>query len=101
MKHALLMLSVVVLLLGTTAARADVIHSDYDPGGTYYGGLEGWFNYGGVYSISAAVPGVASSDWMKVQLSQQYWGVRSRARAGRFQRCPSALGMTLQASTSM
>jgi hypothetical protein len=54
-------------------ARADVIHSDYDPGGTYFGGTEGWFNYDGLPGFTTSTPAGGSTLWLDVKPSQ-YWG---------------------------
>ncbi len=52
---------------------ADVIHSDFDPGGTYYGGTEGWFNYAGLPGFTTSTPTGGSTLWLDV-IPQQYWG---------------------------
>lgn len=49
------------------------VHSDFDPGGTYFGGDEGWFNYDGNPGFGIATPAGSSTQWLAVQ-PQQYWG---------------------------
>lgn len=54
-------------------APASVVHSDFDPGGTYYGGTEGWFNYSGMPVFTTSTPAGGSTLWLEVK-PQQYWG---------------------------
>jgi len=54
-------------------AAGEVVHSDFDPGGTYFGGIEGWFNYSGMLSFGTATPAGGSTLWLDVK-PQQYWG---------------------------
>jgi hypothetical protein len=49
------------------------IHSDFDPGGTYFGGIEGWFNYSGNPGFATATPAGGSTLWLGVK-PQQYFG---------------------------
>ncbi len=60
------------LTLSCGSAWAEV-HSDFDPGGTYFGGTEGWFNYSGNPGFATATPAGGSTLWLGVQ-PQQYFG---------------------------
>jgi hypothetical protein len=65
------------MLLGVTLmsgpALAAVVHSDFDPGGTYFGGVEGWFNYDGNPGFATSTPAGGSTNWLGVKPGQ-YWG---------------------------
>jgi hypothetical protein len=60
-------------VLTAGVACGSVIHSDFDPGGTYYGGIEGWFNYSGMPGFITSTPAGGSTVWLDVK-PQQYWG---------------------------
>ncbi|QEG37235.1 PEP-CTERM sorting domain-containing protein [Bythopirellula goksoeyrii] len=63
------------VLLSGSNLRAEV-QSDFDPGGTYFGGTEGWFNYGGSLGPNpptTTTPTGGTTLWMEVQ-PQQYYG---------------------------
>jgi hypothetical protein len=65
----------VALLSAVPAASAPaaVMISDFDPGGTYYGGIEGWFNYSGMpYLSTEASPPGGSTNWLAVGPTQYY-----------------------------
>lgn len=66
-------LAVLVLTLIGGHAVGSVVHSDFDPGGTYFGGTEGWFNYGGMPVFTSSTPTGGSTLWLEVK-PQQYWG---------------------------
>ena len=60
-----------VAINGTTSWAK--VHSDFDSGGTYYGGEQGWFNYDGNPDFGIGTPAGASTQWLAVR-PQQYWG---------------------------
>ena len=64
------------LLNGPTVAN--VIHSDFDPGGTYYGGTEGWFNYAGNPGFATATPTGGSTLWLEVKPNQYSGNITSQ-----------------------
>lgn len=66
-----------VLTLCTGSLRAE-IHSDFDPGGTYFGGTEGWFNYAGLEDFATATPTGGSTLWLRVKPYQYYGQVTSQ-----------------------
>lgn len=65
-------IAVGLTLLGGQAL-ANTVQSDFDPGGTYYGGTEGWFNYGGMPDFAIATPAGGATNWLGVK-PQQWWG---------------------------
>ena len=62
------------LMLLSSHGLAAVVHSDFDPGGTYYGGAEGWFNYSGMAGFTTSTPAGGSSLWLDVETYQYYSG---------------------------
>jgi len=58
------------MLLAGVQAGAAVVVSDFDPGGTYYGGTEGWFPYGTEGMSTVAAPTGGTSTWGDVNASQ-------------------------------
>jgi hypothetical protein len=66
-------MAVLALALVGGPALASVVHSDFDTGGTYFGGTEGWFNYSGMPVFTTSTPTGGSTLWLEVQ-PQQYWG---------------------------
>jgi hypothetical protein len=71
-KCLLTVMAQALMLLGSHGLAA-VTHSDFDPGGTYYGGTEGWFNYDGMLGFTTSTPTGGSTLWLDV-IPQQYWG---------------------------
>ena len=61
------------MLLGGTAAKAALVQSDFDPGGTYYGGVEGWFNYGAAGLGTIANPTGGTTTWADIHSTNQYY----------------------------
>jgi len=66
-----------VLASCTGPLRAE-IHSDFDAGGTYFGGTEGWFNYAGLPDFSTATPTGGSTQWLRVKPNQYYGQITSQ-----------------------
>ena len=63
-----------VLVFGAVNAGADVMLSDFDTGGPFYGGVQGWFGYGDAAAVSTIVnPTGGNSTWM-VKSPGQYYG---------------------------
>lgn len=53
---------------------AGLMHSDFDEGGTYFGGVEGWFNYAGLPFVGiVSEPLGQPTNWLSVK-PNQYWG---------------------------
>ena len=71
-KCLLSVMALTLMFLGSHSLAA-VMHSDFDPGGTYFGGTEGWFNYSGLPGFTTSTPAGGSSLWLDV-IPQQYWG---------------------------
>ncbi|HUO08230.1 MAG TPA: PEP-CTERM sorting domain-containing protein [Phycisphaerae bacterium] len=65
-----------ILSLGTSRAHASVLINDFDSG-TYVGGVDGWFSYGGNsanYPQKIASPTGGTSTWLAIRPSSQYYG---------------------------
>jgi hypothetical protein len=90
-----LAISLSMALLSATAT-ADVLHSDFDPGGNYNGGTEGWFNYGGMPVFTPSTPPGESSQWLEVKPQQYYGQITSQNWA-----TPDVTVATWNASTSL
>lgn len=88
-------LAVVVALFGGQAV-ATVIHSDFDPGGTYNGGTEGWFNYSSMPVFQTGTPTGGSTDWLQVKPFQYYGNITSQDWA-----VPDVPGSVWNSSTSL
>lgn len=64
------------IALPASHARADVLINDFESG-TYYGGVDGWFSYGGNaanYPQKVSNPTGGSSTWLALQPANQYYG---------------------------
>lgn len=61
------------VIVAGPAAFAVNVQSDFDPGGTYYGGIEGWFNYAGLPDFGTSTPVGGTTLWLRVK-PNQYWG---------------------------
>lgn len=72
-RKCLLTILALGLILCGSRSLAAVVHSDFDPGGTYFGGTEGWFNYSGMPGFTTSTPAGGSTVWLDVK-PQQYWG---------------------------
>lgn len=66
-----------MVAVAAVPARA-VIISDFDPGGTYFGGVEGWFNYGGLPSVTATAAPGGTSLWLGVKPNQYYGNITAQ-----------------------
>ncbi len=71
-KYCLLVCVLALALVNGSSLWAKV-HSDFDPGGTYFGGIEGWFNYSGNPGFATTTPAGGSTLWLGVK-PQQYFG---------------------------
>jgi hypothetical protein len=61
------------VLLFASASNAGVIQSDFDPGGTYYGGTEGWFPYGAAGMGTITNPTGGTTTWADIHSTNQYY----------------------------
>jgi hypothetical protein len=65
-----------ILSHGTSRAFADVVINDFESG-TYLGGVDGWFSYGGNannYPQKVSNPTGGTGTWLALQPSGQYYG---------------------------
>src|SRR5687767_3819082 len=62
------------------AQGADVIISDFEPGGTYYGGTEAWFGYGAA-GTGTGTPTGGTSNWFWAKPNQYYGSITNQSWA--------------------